>query len=87
MKQNLNTRSSTEDELVAVDYMMPQVFWKRYFLENQGFNVGPTRSLQDDQSAILFEEKGMASSSKRACHFHIMFYFVMDQININNISF
>ena len=32
-KQKLNTRSSTESELVGVDNMiMPIVFWSRYFL-------------------------------------------------------
>ena len=34
--QKLNTRSSTESELVAVDEVMPQILWMRYFLEAQG---------------------------------------------------
>ena len=35
-KQKLNTRSSTESELVGVDDLMPMVLWRRYFLEAQG---------------------------------------------------
>ena len=31
-KQKLNTRSSTESELVGVDDMMPIVVWSWYFL-------------------------------------------------------
>ena len=34
-KQKLNTRSSTEAELVRVDDCMPQVMWTKYFLEAQ----------------------------------------------------
>jgi hypothetical protein len=31
-KQKLNTRSSTESELVGVDNMMPIIVWSCYFL-------------------------------------------------------
>jgi hypothetical protein len=69
IKQKLNTRSSTEAELVAVDDIMPQVLWTIYLLMDQGFNVGPSRILQDNKSAMLLEENGMASSSKRTYDF------------------
>jgi hypothetical protein len=65
------TRSSIEADLVAVDNMMPQVLWTRYFLKNQGFNVGTARILQDNNNAILLEENGMASSFKRIHLIHI----------------
>ena len=35
-KQKLNTRSSTEAELVGSDDSMPQIVWTQYFLEEQG---------------------------------------------------
>jgi hypothetical protein len=35
-KQKLNTRSSTESELVGVDDMMPIIIWTRHFLLSQG---------------------------------------------------
>jgi len=35
-KQKLNTKSSTEAELVAADDTMGQVLWTRYFLAAQG---------------------------------------------------
>jgi hypothetical protein len=82
IKQKLNTRSSIEAEHYAVDDMMPQVLWIRYFLKNQGFNVGPASILQDNKSAILLEENGMASRSKRTCHIYIRYYFVTDQIHM-----
>ncbi len=38
-KQKLNTRSSTESELVSVDNMMPIIVWSCYFLMTQGYSV------------------------------------------------
>ena len=34
-RQRINTKSSTESELVAVNDVMPQILWTRYFLEIQ----------------------------------------------------
>jgi hypothetical protein len=49
IKQKFSTRSSTEAELLAVDDMMPQISWKRYFLMNQGFNVGSIKDIARQQ--------------------------------------
>ena len=38
-KQNLNTKSSTEAELIGADDVMPQMLWKRYFLEAKGYGI------------------------------------------------
>ena len=38
-KQKLNTKSSTESELVGIDDGMSMIHWIRYFLEAQGFVV------------------------------------------------
>ncbi len=38
-KQKLNTRSSTESELVGIDDMMPIILWTRYFLLSPGYGV------------------------------------------------
>ena len=38
-KQKLNTKILTEEELVGVDELMPQILWTRYFLEAQGMKV------------------------------------------------
>ncbi len=38
-KQKLNTRSSTESELVGVDDMMLIIIWTRHFLLSQGYGV------------------------------------------------
>jgi hypothetical protein len=79
-KQKLNTRSSTESELVGVDDAMPTVTWTRYFLEEQGYDMQPSLLYQDNKSAILLEENGRASSSKRTKHINVRYYFVKDKI-------
>ena len=70
-RQKLNTRSSTEAKLVAVDDCMSQVLWTRYFLEAQGYNINDCVIYQDNKSAILLEQNGRASSSKRTRHINI----------------
>ena len=85
-RQKLNTRSSTEAELVAVDDCMSQVLWTRYFLNAQGYNITDCMIYQDNKSAILLEQNGWASSSKRARHINIRYYFVTDRANCGEIK-
>jgi len=85
-KQKINTRSSTEAELVAVDDMMTQVLWSKLFLEEQGFQIHPVNVLQDSTSATLLEENGKMSSSKRTKHIQVRYYFITDQIAKKNIT-
>ena len=73
-KQKLNTRSSTESEVVGVDEMMPAILWTRLFLEAQGYGVKESIIFQDNKSAILLEKNGKSSSSKRTkAHQHSLF--------------
>ena len=44
-KQKLNSKSSTEAELVSVDDMMGEVLWTRHFLAVQGQHVLTSLSL------------------------------------------
>lgn len=70
-KQKINTKNSTEAELVGVDDFMGRILSVRYFIEQQGYNVGPTTVYQDNKSAILLERKGSASSTKRTKHINV----------------
>ena len=79
-KQKLNTRSSTEAELVAADDAMTQILWTKMFLEGQGYVVRETVLLQDNTSAIQLENNGKWSSHKRTRHINIRCFFITDQI-------
>ena len=63
-KQKLNTKSSTEAELVGVDYASKMLLWMKNFMEEQGYKTEPVL-YQDNQSAMLLENNGTESSSKR----------------------
>ena len=56
-KQKLNTKSSTEAELVGVDDISGQLLWTNYFLKEQGYNF-KTLLLQDNKSTKLLLEYG-----------------------------
>ncbi|MEM7375777.1 MAG: Ty1/Copia family ribonuclease HI, partial [Bacteroidota bacterium] len=79
-KQKLNTRSSTESELVACDDAMTQVLWTKQFLEHQGYETDAIMH-QDNTSTIQLEKNGKASSHKRTRHINIRYFFIKDQID------
>jgi hypothetical protein len=85
-RQKLNTKSSTEAELVAVDDVMPLVLWTRYFLQAQGYEVKENKVFQDNQSAILLERNGRRSSSRRTRHINIRYFFVTDRIQAKELT-
>ena len=85
-KQKLNTRSSTESELVAADDVMPMLLWTNNFLKAQGYDSKGTVLYQDNQSAILLEKNGRLSSSKRTRHLSIRYFFITDRISNSELS-
>ena len=85
-KQKLNTRSSTETELVGADDFMPAICWTRYFMEAQGYQVDDNVLFQDNKSAILLEKNGKASSSKRTKHINIRYFFITDRVSKGDVS-
>ena len=85
-KQKLNTRSSTEAEIVGVDDFMPAVCWTRYFMEAQGYPINDNVVYQDNQSSMLLEKNGKASSSKRTKHINIRYFFITDRIGKGEVS-
>ena len=85
-KKKLNTKISTEAEIVVVDECIPEVCWTRYFQEAQDYNVTEKIVHQDNQSAILIEKNGKASFSNRTNHINIQFFFVTDHINKKEVT-
>jgi hypothetical protein len=79
VKQKMNTKSSMEAEIVAVENVFPQALWLLEFCRGLGYEVGPAKLLQDNKSAIILHEKGY-SSSEKSRHIAIKFFFVKDCI-------
>jgi hypothetical protein len=78
-KQKLNTRSSTESELVGANDVLPQALWTKYLLEGQGYGTD-SLMYQDNQSSIRLEENGRASSGRRTRHINIRYFFITERI-------
>jgi hypothetical protein len=85
-KQKLNTKSSTEAELVGADDMSVMILWTKLFLEAQGYTIEKNILYQDNKSAILLEENGKKSSSKRTRHLNIRYFFMTDQVEKGNVQ-
>jgi hypothetical protein len=85
-RQKLNTRSSTEAELVAPNDALPQILWTRNFMESQGFKTHDNTLFQDNKSAMLLESNGRGSSSKRTRHIDIRYFFIKDRVDRGEIQ-
>ena len=79
-KQKLNTRSSTEAELVGVNDVVTMILWMKRFIEAQGYPVLENVIYQDNESSMKFEKYGRQSSSKKTRHLDIRYYFVTDNV-------
>ena len=85
-KQKLNTRSSTEAELVAVDDMASQVMWTNYFLQKQGYFSNGCIVCQDNKSALLLESNGHFSRGKRSKHISVRYFFIKDRVDAGEVE-
>jgi hypothetical protein len=95
IKQKINTKSSTEAELVGVDDAMNFVEWIQLFVEQQVKSINKDSVLrkigcetiiqQDNTSTIQLENNGQASSTKRTRHINIRYFYVTSKIKDGSI--
>ena len=64
-KQKLVTRTMYEAELVGVDKARTKIFWTKFFVKAQGYEVQENILYQDNKSTILLLNNGKANSRKR----------------------
>ena len=79
-KQKLNTKSSTETEVVGVSDYLPWVVWTKSFMEHQGRKIKSNILYQDNESAIRIEKNGMKSCREKSRHIHIRYFFITDLV-------
>jgi hypothetical protein len=84
-KQKLNTKSSTEAELVGIDDVLPQALWTKYFLEGQGYGTDSI-IYKDNQSTMKLADNGKASSGKGTRHINIRYFFITDCIARKDVA-
>jgi len=80
-KQKLNTKSSTESELVGVSDVIPKLLFISLFLEAQDYPLQENIVYQDNQSAMKLEINGRKSCSKRLRHIHIRYFCIKDLVD------
>ena len=78
-KQKMNTKSSTETEIVAYSDLLPEPIWGNKFMGAQGYEL-KLKTYQDNMSAMKMEKNGKRSCSKRTKHIDIRFFFCKDYI-------
>jgi hypothetical protein len=85
-KQKVNSRSSTEAEIIGVDDKIAKCLWMKRFLEWQGFKIRLNIVYQDNTSSIKLEKNGKESSGKRTRHFDIKYFYVTDLVGRNEVK-
>ena len=85
-KVKLNTRSSTETELVAADMYMPDMLWTLHFIQEQGYKAECIKLYQDNISAQLLMKNGRFSSGKKTKHIKAKFFFIKDKIDLGELQ-
>mmetsp|Transcript_14374 Transcript_14374/g.26989 ORF Transcript_14374/g.26989 Transcript_14374/m.26989 type:complete len:340 (+) Transcript_14374:90-1109(+) len=85
-KQKLNTKSSTEGEIVGVSDYLPNIIWARMFLQEQGIALAENKLFQDNQSAIKIENNGKMSSGQKTKHMDARYFFIKDRLESENIK-
>ena len=82
----MNTRSSTEAELVGVDQPLPLILWSRLFCTAQGMKIDDNILYQDNESAIRMETNGKASCTKRTKHIEIRYFYITDKVKSGEVT-
>ena len=85
-KQKLNTKSSTEAELVGSSDYMPYNIWNVMFWREQGYEFSRNLLLQDNQSTIKMLRNGRNSCTGNSRHIDIRHFFVHDRIKKGEID-
>jgi hypothetical protein len=85
-KQKLNTKSSTEAELVGASDYLPYAIWATKFLGAQGYVLKENVLYQDNQSTIRFEKNGRRSCGPNSRHIDIRYFFIKDRLGLGNID-
>jgi hypothetical protein len=85
-KQRLNTKSSTETEVVGASDYLPYNMWMQHFMEAQGYTLDENLYYQDNQSAMRMEKNGPNSCTGNSWHIHIHFFFIKDQVDAKKLQ-
>ena len=84
-KQKMNTRSSTETELVGTSEYLPKPVYFELFMSAQGYNP-KTILAKDNESEIRMLRNWKKSCTSNSKHVAIKYFWCTDRIENGNIS-
>ena len=84
-KQKLNTKSSTESELVGLSEYLPYNLWWVNFLQEQGYPIVNNVIYQDNESTKRMARNGRNSCTGNSRHINIRYFFVKDRVDKKEI--
>jgi hypothetical protein len=70
-KQSINTKSSTDAELIGASDYLPNTLFIKMFMTAQGYPITQAVFYQDNKSAIKMESNSKASCGQRSRHINI----------------
>ena len=85
-KQKINTKSSTESELVGTSDYLPYDIWAIMFLMAQGYKIVENILFQDNQSEIRMLKNGRNSCTGNSRHIDVRYFWVKDRINKGELT-
>ena len=84
-KQTINSKSSTETELIGGSDYLPYALWHIYFLRSQGYEIDCKILYQDNESTIKLLNNGKQSSGKQTRHIDIRYFWISDRLKNEQI--
>lgn len=84
-KQKINGKNSTKSKIIGVDDALQHILWTKYFLESQGYDLGPSVLYQDNKSAQLLESNEMRLASRSTKHIKVCYFFIKDKVEQQDI--
>ena len=85
-KQRINSRSSTETEVIGVSEYLPYNVWLLLFLKAQGYDLMSNVLFQDNQSTIRIERNGRNSCTGNSRHIDVRYFWVKDVVDRKEIK-
>ena len=85
-KQGLNSKSSTETELIGGSYYLPYALWYISFFHEQGYEIKNKYLLQDNESTIKLLNNRKRSSGKQTRHIDIQYFWITDRLKLENVK-
>ena len=77
----INTKSTTEAELVSVGKYLPYNIWFMHLMETQGYKLKDNILFQDNKSAILMEKNGRNSCTGNLRHINVRYFWIKDKVD------